>query len=412
MNKFNFNNNPQKEDKAEMLNYQKSKLAKQQLVFSLFFISILIALGVYAVTRTVYTYYEGYIKLDQNHMRAVDDVYVLTIDKNVGDMVHAGDTLYSYVLLRNILGQFDINNRPAIIHETQDMRLQAELARQEIPVLQTKLRELEKQLKSEKNDIYYGLTNNTKQNDLKAQIETTREELRKQIRRVAIYEAAIGANRTYIGSNGYGRSYLPYSPNEAHYAGSIVHYCCAPADAVVTDIKVAERTVCFKTEPIIDLQHTDYRSANLGIMVYVPSDKVEKLNNSGVVDVIINDDLTLKAQLALIGLRVEDIPRHLLSNFSHDVDAVMAYMTFMPNQTVPFWVLNNNLPVRIRINNFTIEGKPFTSREFYINEDNTVTEVKDSTVVTERKGIYGLVNRIYERMFNNGDTLKADKKGK
>lgn len=378
MNSFTYNNNPQKKDAEEILQFQKKRLAKQQLIFSLLFISILVLLVVYILTRTIYTYYDGYVKLDQNHMRAIDDIYVIDIHKKVGEEVKRGDTLYSYILIQNVLGQYDINSMPTVVHQTNDMKLQADLARQEIPVLQTRISNLQKQLSAEQHDIYYGLTDNTKQNALRAELEQTRKELEKQINRVNIYEHAIGNSRTYMGRRGYGRAGMPFSPDEAGYGRGVLHYCCAPEDAVVTDIKVPERTIVFKTEGIMDLQHTDYRTCNLGVMAYVPSNKVKYMNNDGIVDVIVNDEIELKAHLSIIGMRVEDIPKHLLSNFSHDVDAVVAYFTFLPHQKVPFWVLTNNLPVRIRTNNLKTVNKPFTDREYEIREDNNVVPLPDS----------------------------------
>ena len=114
MNGFNYDTDPQQEDAREMLRYQKTKLAKQQVVFSSFFLFILILLGIYVVNRIMYAQYDGYIKIDQNHVRALDDIYVLRLHKRVGEHVNPGDTLYSYVLLNNIIGQYDVNHRPAV----------------------------------------------------------------------------------------------------------------------------------------------------------------------------------------------------------------------------------------------------------------------------------------------------------
>ena len=47
---------------------------------------------------------------------------------------------------------------------------------------------------------------------------------------------------------------------------------------------------------------------------------------------------------------IEEIPKHLQSNFSHDANAVVAVFTLNPNQRVPAWVMSNRLPVRIRVN--------------------------------------------------------------
>lgn len=371
MNGFNYDTTPQQEDAREMLRYQKTKLAKQQLVFSSFFLFLLILLGIYIVNRIMYAQYDGYIKIDQNHVRALDDIYVLRLHKKVGEHVNPGDTLYSYVLLNNIIGQYDVNHRPAVIKEAADMKLQAQLARQQIPVLRTKLCELQKQIRSESNDIFYGLTDNTAQNNLKAQIEETKTEIRKQISTVAIYEKSIGNTRQYIHGSGYDRDRagMPYSPAGKRYNGSLILYACAPDSGVITDIKVPASTVLFKTEEVMSMQYSNYGIANLGVMVYVPSDKVDYISKASDVEVIVNRDIILKAHVKLLGLRVEDIPKHLLSNFSHDIDAVIAYLNFDQGQVVPYWVLNDNLPVRVRVNKLKSKNQPFSDRQFIFTGD-------------------------------------------
>jgi len=351
MNNFSYNSQPQEQDMNEFLNYQNKKLAKQQTIYAIVFAAIMIILLLFAYRRVVYTYYDGYVKLDQNNLRAIDDIYVLDIYKNVGDLVQPGDTLYSYVLLNNLLGQFNVNSVPSIILDHANLKLQAALARQEIPVLQTKINELIKRLKSEKNDIFYGLTDNTKRLAIEAELNEYREKLLEQQRKIQIYESMAGNSSRYIINSGYGHNHLPYSPGAQGYESGVVQYCCAPEEAIITDIKVAKNTVLFEKEPVIDLQHTDYKASHLGVMAYIPANQVKYINNNKRVEVIVNDDLTFYAHMSLLGLRVEDIPKHLLSNFSHDIDAVIALFTFDVGQKIPFWVLNDHVPVRVRVAN-------------------------------------------------------------
>ena len=371
MKNFSYNTEPQEQNVDELLRYHKKRLFKQQFVFSCVFFALLIIGVCYLYRRTVYTYYDGYVKVDQIHIRAIDDIFVLKIYKKTGDMVHSGDTLFSYVLINNILEQHNVNAVPGIVGDLHRMQIQAELARSEVPVLKTRLEELEKRLKSEENDIYYGLTDNTHKMLLQAEKKELEAKLREQYRHIALYQRMAAKASGYIRDSGYGSNFMPYSPNEKLYGG-LVKYCCAPQDAIVTDVKLAEETIAFHKEEVIDLQHNDYKACNLGVMAYIPSDKVKYLQRKKDVEVIVNEDITLKARLSLLGIRVEEIPKHLVSNFSHDVDAVIAYFTFLPHQQVPFWVLTDNLPVRVRTNNFQPEDSIPAERVFYIREGNEV----------------------------------------
>lgn len=372
MKNFNYNTKPKDLNAEEVLIYRKKRLHKQQIVFGCIFAAVMLLLLIYIGRRVVYTYYDGYVKLDQNHIRAVDDVFVLKIYKRVGDEVQAGDTLYSYVLLGNLLEQQNVNAIPGIVADLHRMQIQAELARTEIPVLKVKLTELDKRLKNEENDVYYGLTDNTQKLMLQAERKEIETLLKEQYRKIALYQRMSAKAADNIRRSGYGSNFMPNAPGGNQVSNQLVRYACAPQDAVVTEVKLGEETVAFREEGIMDLQHSDYAACNLGIVAYIPSNKVKYINKKGNVEVIVNDDITLKAKLSIIGVRVEQIPKHLLSNFSHDVDAVIAYFAFTPGQKVPFWVLTDNLPVRVRTNNFQIENEEFASRILEIRENNQV----------------------------------------
>lgn len=371
MNEFQHNNKPQEEAAAELLKSQNKRLARQQILFAALFFGIVALLAYYVISRTVYATYDGYITLDDNRMRAGDDLLILKINKNVGESVKEGDTLYTYVLLSNILDQYDFNTLPTVVRETHDMELQAKLAEQEIPVLRTKLAELRKQKQGESQDIFYGLTDNTRRNQLEAQIAETEEELRKQENRVRIYASMKNSTWHYMNNRtGHNYARIPRQALDQFQNSGVVHYCKAPKDAFVTDINVTERSVVFKEEPIMSIQHKDYESCHLGVIAYVPSDKVKYMESPEDADVIINSDVIVKAKLTIVGLRVEEIPKYLQGNFSHDANAVVAYFTFKPYQKVPEWALTNKLPVKIRINKLKALTNPNKLPDYTIPDEN------------------------------------------
>ena len=372
MKNFSYNREPQEMNVEEVLISRKKRLRNQQVIFGSIFAAVMLILAIYVVRRIVYTYYDGYIKLDQNNMRAVDDLFVLRIYKQVGDRVEAGDTLYSYVLIDNLLEHQNVISVPGVVGDYHRMQVQAELAAAEVPVLRVRLQELDKRLKNEENDVYYGVTDNTQKLMLQAERKEVEERLREQYRKIAIYRRMAAKASKDLAHSGYGTNFLPNAPGGNNVSQYLVKYACAPKDAVVTDIKVAEETVVFHKEGIIDLQHDDYAACNLGVIAYIPSNKVKYINKKGNVEIVVNDDITLKAKLSLLGMRVEEIPKHLVSNFAHDIDAVIAYFTFLPGQQVPFWVLTDNLPVRVRTNNFQAEDEEFASRTLEIKENSQV----------------------------------------
>ncbi len=384
MNEFQYDSTPQEQAMADLLKSQSHRLARQQIIFALIFLLIIVLAAYYIVTRMIWAIYDGYVTLDENHICAVDDIYILKVNKEVGEIVHKGDTLYSYVLLGNIVNQYDPNIIPSAVKETHDMEVQAKLAREEIPVLRTRLAELKKQKASESSDIYYGLTNNTKRNQLDAEIAEVEEEIRKQMNKVTIYSQAKNTTYNFMSRRGAGMAGadMPYSSNTSIYNHALIHYCCAPADAYVTKVNVSDKTLVFKSDEVLTIQHTDYASCHLGIITYVPSEKIKYMESPDDADVIVNKDLVLKAKLQMVGLRVEEIPKHLQSNFSHDANAVVAVFTFKPNQRVPAWVMSNKLPVRIRVNKISAMLDPKPLPMYTIPVDKNQNVMRSSKLVT------------------------------
>lgn len=387
MNEFQYDSTPQEQAMADLLKSQSHRLARQQIIFALIFLLIIVLAAYYIVTRMIWAIYDGYVTLDENHICAVDDIYILKVNKEVGEIVHKGDTLYSYVLLGNIVNQYDPNIIPSAVKETHDMEVQAKLAREEIPVLRTRLAELKKQKASESSDIYYGLTNNTKRNQLDAEIAEVEEEIRKQMNKVTIYSQAKNTTYNFMSRRGAGMAGadMPYSSNTSIYNHALIHYCCAPADAYVTKVNVSDKTLVFKSDEVLTIQHTDYAACHLGIITYVPSEKIKYMESPDDADVIVNKDLVLKAKLQMVGLRVEEIPKHLQSNFSHDANAVVAVFTFKPNQRVPAWVMSNKLPVRIRVNKISamLDPKPLPMYTIPVEKNQNV--MRSSKLVTPDK---------------------------
>lgn len=384
MNEFQYDSTPQEQAMADLLKSQSHRLARQQIIFALIFLLIIVLTAYYIITRMIWAIYDGYVTLDENHICAVDDIYILKVNKEVGEIVHKGDTLYSYVLLGNIVNQYDPNIIPSAVKETHDMEVQAKLAREEIPVLRTRLAELKKQKASESSDIYYGLTNNTKRNQLDAEIAEVEEEIRKQMNKVTIYSQAKNTTYNFMSRRGAGMAGadMPYSSNSSIYNHALIHYCCAPADAYVTKVNVSDKTLVFKSDEVLTIQHTDYAGCHLGIITYVPSEKIKYMESPDDADVIVNKDLVLKAKLQMVGLRVEEIPKHLQSNFSHDANAVVAVFTFKPNQRVPAWVMSNKLPVRIRVNKISAMLDPKPLPMYTIPVDKNQNVMRSSKLVT------------------------------
>lgn len=384
MNNFQFEKDENRtKDALDLLHQQKNKLAKQQVIFAAIFIVALILLGLYLLSRIIFVYYDGYIHLDVNNIRAIDDEMVIDMHVNVGDSVQPGDTLFSYVLLSQIVSRNDVVNEPIFITRNNDMRMQAQLAQQQLLELRTKLQELQKQLKSEKNDIYYGLTDNTKQNELKAEIEQVKAQMKVVSNKVAIYLSRAGNNQRVAGRYGFyngGAPSMPFSPGALRYNPSLVHYAVAPAKAYITNVYNPDLSLSFKGDDIVHLKYVEYDKANLNVMAYVPVDKTRALLDADSVEVIVDKETTFRAHLVSLGLGVQQLPDYLVNNFTREAMVVMAALQFDKGQNIPVWVLNDNLPVKIRINKLEQGLKRRNEKDARNRTYRTIDTLKDNRI--------------------------------
>ena len=352
MKDFKFEQNSEEKDALLLLKNQHKKLAKQQVIFAAVFLTGLILLILYVVSRSVYTFYDGYISLDKNDIRAVEDIYILNMKANVGDSVHKGDTIFSYVIISHLGDLNNINTEPPFVQRANDMKTQAMLARQEIPVLQEQLRQLQLQLKSERNDIFYGLTNNTKQNDLKAQIAETQAKIREAENKVRVYLQREGDSRMQLfhaGLESRRVNAMPYSPWGNRYTGELLNYACAPDDGFITNISFTNYSVAIKGENILTMKYRSIDKSHFHVMAYVPVDKARDLLRSDSIEVIVDSRTRFHARLVRMGLGVEQLPDYLMNNFSRDAMVIMAALNVCKGQKIPYWVLNDQLPVKIRV---------------------------------------------------------------
>ena len=101
-------------------------------------------------------------------------------------------------------------------------------------------------------------------------------------------------------------------------------------------------------------------------MTYVPVDKARSLLRADSIEVIVDDRTRFSAHLVRLGLGVQQLPDYLMNNFSRDAMVIMATLNINKGQEIPFWVLNNNLPVKIRVGKFFLHKKLKDAEQRYL----------------------------------------------
>lgn len=356
MKEFSFFAEDRQNDIESILKERKRKIATQQIIFTLILLGILVIIGLWIGKRVLYTEFDGYINADLNTLRHADDIYVLEVNKNVGDFVVPGDTLFSYVYSHVFYSHESTDSEPAIVVQNRNMRVEYGLAVQDLEVLKVRVKELKKQLETEDHNIRFGLSDNLKKMKIEQELAETEEQYNAQRRKLNVLWSALdqtkqAVKKAYNSESGFLRV-QDMRNVELMEELNLVRYSIAVDSGIVTKVYVPELILVLRGEPIISLQSFDLHRNNLSVVTYVMPRDMKYINRKTHAEVIVNDDVSFMASVLMLGTRTEEIPGELRSTLSRDHTAVVVVMGVDTGQVIPFWTLVKNIPVRIRINNF------------------------------------------------------------
>ena len=359
MREFSFSSEERQNDIESILKERKKKIATQQIVFTIILLAILIIIGLWIGKNIVYTEFDGYINADLNTLRHADDIYVLEVNKKVGDFIAPGDTLLSYVYSNIFYSHESTDSEPTVVVQNRNMRVDYGLARQDLEVLKVRIKELKKQLETEDHNIRFGLSDNLKKMKIEQELAEAEEQYNAQRRKLGVLWNALdqtkkAVQKTYNNNSGFLRVQDMRNVELMKELG-LVRYSIAVDSGIVTKVYVPELTLVLRGEPIISLQSFDLHRNNLSVVTYVMPREMKHINRNTQAEVIVNDDVSFTASVLMLGTRTEEIPGELRSTLSRDHTAVIVVMGVDTGQVIPFWTLVKNIPVRIRINN--IESK-------------------------------------------------------
>lgn len=376
MRNFQFNEGQALEDQKieAVIKQRKRKLRKQQTVFALIMLVILSAFAYYVYNKVVYTDFDGYVQTDYKHYRAKDDLYLYKMYKEVGDIVMPGDTLYSYMFLDNILTYKRLYDEPQVVTGNRNIRLQTGLSASDLNVLRVKINELRKQIAVEDHNIQFGLTDNSHKMDLQRQLAETEAQLRAEMSKLSVYHSIGGETAEALRKSGANQQYKREDLSQAEEKSEgAVHYVISSDTAVITQILFRGNEPVFQKETIIQTQTMNLRSNSMKVVAYVPTGDMGKLNNRTKAEVIVNDDVKFNAHVKLLGARTEKLPEELRNSLSHVYTTVMVIFELDDGQVLPFWAAVDDVPVKIRINNYDRDNRANADDVWYINE-NGLTE--------------------------------------
>lgn len=408
MKNFTYRSIDEKENLEAILRRRRRKLNRQQIISGFILATIAIVIFLYCGRKIYYTEYDGYIHLDVNCIRAPYNIYLENIYVSPGQIVHKGDTLFSYYVMDWLIMDVDPNNEPEIRARHRSLTLQYTSISQQISVLDVRIVELKKQIVTENHNIHFGLSDNAHKLDLE------RELLEAQAQKNALHNELVvlgkmmketdSSNPADMHNN---RQLQIYETLGSNLSKENRRYYISKKNAFVINVHTPMHMVFFEKEDIISLQHLDLQANNLQVIAYIPIDKAHMINNNMSAEVIVNNKLSFSAHVKIKGVRSELIPEHLRSFFAKQNTALIAILEIDEGQTIPFWSATSGLPVKIRIENFRFGNDVtaqdemqyevrygFTSSPFESNQNKDAIECTETVRKSEKTNKDTVVSKI------------------
>ncbi|MGN1376221.1 MAG: hypothetical protein ACI4V5_06680 [Prevotella sp.] len=362
MKSFQFNQSQSNEDFEKILKYRRRKVAKQQIIFLLILAFLGLLFGIYVYNKVVYTEFDGYAKSDVIIQRAPDDLFIKKMYVNAGNFVVPGDTLFSYVYTKPLIASVDINTESEIIGKYRELNLKYTTVAAELQVLNVTIDNLRKQIAVENHNISFGLSSNSHKLDLQRQLKQAEAEhdAKRNILSTLTNDKIKIKDKISKSLHEKGISMALHDIlfDKTGIYASMINYRLATDSAVIINVPCVEGSYMVHTEEIMSLQPVNLEKGNYEIFAYVPLDQISKIYRNTPVDIVYNDNMILKGRYGMIGMRTEELPEHLRSNFARQGRVSIVQIKIDEGQQIPFWVLADGNPVKIRMSNFDIKKRP------------------------------------------------------
>lgn len=406
MRNFTYRSLDEKDNIEAVLKQRKKKVNRQQIIAGIIIFIICSIATMYAIDKSFYTEYDAYIHIEINKVRAPYDIYLDSVYVKPGDIVHVGDTLYSYYVMDWLVLEINPNDEASVLQNRRNLTLQLSDIEQKIRVLEVKIAELRKQIAVENHNISFGLSDNSHKMDLE-------RELKESIALLAALRSQLGV----INGLKHDAEYGPRGPNRSRKGGSQIYenpysksesydirYNISNKDGFITDVMAPTGMIFFEKESIIDMQHLDLKDNNLMVVAYVPVNLTSRIKDNMPAKIYVNDELSFEAHVMMTGVRSEDVPEALRSYFAKANKALIALLNIDEGQIIPFWSATSGLPVKVKIRNlFPWEEEPEVHRTM-------LYEVGKGLILREEDGVSSSADVVGFDSSMMLDTSSIDKK--
>ena len=340
---------------------QKQRIAKQQVIFIAIFLLFVSGLLYYIGYKQYYLEFPGNVHVNVKRIRATKDLIVFDMNKEIGDIVAPGDTVFSYMYLDYLMEQENVNKEVDVLINYRKAKIECEEVSNEIKIKEAKIKELKEDIAKETHNIMLGISNNVYKLDLERQLQEVQMDLQAQknvmkLLKKQLQDMHIALEKSGIEDSNIQQQYLTHL-HKKDFNRSVLHFYVATDSAVVTNLSAAKKTRVLRSEDIVDMQPLDADLSNIYISAYVPFEDVKYCTRGTYAELVVSSEVSLKAYVAVQGADAVKLPPNLQSNFSRKIMVNQTIFRLQEGQHIPFWGLSDGTPVTVRIRKPDVKKK-------------------------------------------------------
>ncbi|MDR1755755.1 MAG: hypothetical protein LBR65_02190 [Culturomica sp.] len=314
---------------------------------------IILSALLYVADRIYWVRFVGELSHNLRYTTFPDDIYVLKVNFREGDKFQAGDTLFWYcsvnVNMGPAWGTIDGNNLLDPIKARNDVA-QKEHA---VKVYTDRMRELKQQLTILRKQLFLGVATsqdvkkceseiaemNVKIELAQGEVKTARE-LFKAIPGIRFSKENYGEELDSVFNHALADFGIDISKT------AIIPWC-AKYDASVFRVNVFPPAICYKKDFVLGIQIDEPAFADIHIIMWSETYKVEQLKVGDIVDVKIGNKY-YPAQVSLEIPTIQEVPAYLEQNFEKEKRALTYRLDFLYPEQLETWQKVHGIPLTIR----------------------------------------------------------------
>lgn len=351
MQQFSYKN--QVSTSATVVDRMNKKINRQRVIFSIFFVLVILEAFSYIFYNKAIETYEGYVVCRNGEIRMPEDISLVEYFVEPGDIVNGGDTLFSYIVSSWIDNMYNPNVLLDPIKYSRDADIKIAQLNSSLISLKNSADSLVTQINTLKKEVKVGVST---RDALEAK-EWSYFQIRDQIRHTKRLIEVEEENKRNVSK--YMPNTLETSPNEDFTYQNIISkkesfgkafkYQLALTDMQVVSLNGKPGTLVYKKEPIVTFYpYNDPRLSDLHMLLLLPPNSLDKFQDRATLKGFVGDVHIGDGRVMITTTHVKEVDPQKISIFSQGKEAVVIRLEIINPEKFPQEYQIDNLPIKLQ----------------------------------------------------------------